>query len=204
MKEVKKPVSTCYGITNKCDDGQYILFADYDNIFFGTLLKELDKVFIRFKKYLTAFAILESSPSVVTKGGTLGSYHVVSFVKLPYQKMREILSYMTVDDAFYRLPANTPYRSNTLRVSPKFTWEDRFDKDSLEKVGSQYVLKEAPKFVTFYPQDSAHIPDFRVSEGHLKAYKHLISDFKLPLVSLKWKLDGLTQVEFKQYDSLGK
>lgn len=203
-KEFKKPISTCYGITNKCEDGQYVLFADYDKIYFGTLLKELDKIFSKFKNKLTPFAILESSPSVITKNGALGSYHVVSFTKMPYQKMREILSYMTVDDDFYKLPANTPYRANTLRISPKFAWEEQHDAETGEGVGKQRVFKGAPRFITFYPQESGHIPELRVSEAHLKTYKHLVEDFKFPLISFRWKMDGLTKVEFKQYDSLGR
>ena len=203
-KSFKKPVSTCYGITNKCEDGQYILFADYDKVYFGTLLKELDNIFNKFKRYLTPFAILESSESVLTKNGTLGSYHVVSFVKLPYQKMRELLSYMTVDDDFYKLPKNTPYRANTLRVSPKFAWETQYDAKTDEAVGNKQILKDAPRFITWYPQESAHIPLMEVSEAHLKTYKHLIEDFKFPLIYCRWIMDGSSKVEFKQYDSLGR
>jgi len=59
-KEFKKPVSESYGITNKCADGEYILFADYDKIYLSTLLKELDNVFKKHKKYLTQLRTSET------------------------------------------------------------------------------------------------------------------------------------------------
>jgi len=201
-KEFKKPVSTCYGITNRCGDGEYILFADYDKIYFSTLLKELDNVFKRSKKYLTQFAIFESTESILTKNGTLGSYHVVSFAKLPYQQMREILSYMTVDDDFFNLPKTVPYRANTLRISPKFEWEEQHDKKTGEGIGNQHVLKDAPKFVCWYPE-TYHVPDVKVSEGHLKTYQHLIKNFRFPFIFTKYDMDRSTKIELKQYDSLG-
>jgi len=202
-KEVKKPVSSAYGVTNKCEDGEYILFADYDKIYLHTLLKELENVFKKHKKYLTQFAIFESSKSILTKNGTLGSYHVISFAKLPYQKMREILSYMSVDDAFYKLPANTPYRANTLRISPKFEWEVQEDLITGDPVGNQEVLKDAPRFITWFP-DALNIPVVKVSGGHLKTYKHFIDSFKFNLAFAKWDLDPSTNIELKQYDSLGR
>jgi len=202
FKVFKKPISTCYGITNKCEDGKYILFADYDKIYFSTLLKELDNVFKRNKKYLTQFAIFESTESILTKNGTFGSYHVVSFAKLPYQKMREILSFMTVDDDFFKLPKTVPYRANTLRISPKFDWEEQQDGKTGEPVGNQKVLKDAPKFVCWFP-DINNIPEVKVSEGHLKTYKHLIKNFCYPFIFNEYKMDCSTKIELKQYDSLG-
>ena len=200
-KEFKKPVSESYGITNKCADGEYILFADYDKIYLSTLLKELDNVFKKYKKYLTQFAILESTESILTEGGTMGSYHVISFAKLPYQKMREILSYLSVDDAFYKLPANTPYRANTLRISPKFEWVEQHDKETGDHVGNEKVLKDAPKFVCWFP-DEYNIPEVKVSEGHLKTYKHLIKNFRYPSIFTKYDMDQSTKIELKKYGSL--
>jgi len=148
-KEVKYPNSTCYGISNRTDDGYYVLFADYDKIYLHVLLKELKNIWDKHKDYLSNFAILESTPSILTKNGTLGSYHAVSFAKLPYQKMQEILSYMSVDTDFFKLPKATAYRTNTLRISPKFKWEKEFDSETGDHVGNSIVLKEEPKFITW-------------------------------------------------------
>lgn len=199
--EIKKPVSNCCGITNRCEDGQYILFADYDKVYFATLLKELDSIFKRFSKHLTQFAILESSPSILTQNGTLGSYHVISFGKMPYQKMREVLSYMTVDDAFFKLPANTPYRTNTLRISPKFTWVEQFDKETDEGLGNQKILKDEPRFLTWFP-DVENVPEVEVSEGHIRTYEHMLNSFRFPERFTLYKLDHGVKIELKQYDSL--
>ncbi len=200
INEIKKPVSSCYGITNKCSDGEYVLFADYDKVYFHVLLEELTNIFEKHKDKLTPFLILESSESISTKNGTLGSYHVISFGKLPYHEMREILSGMSVDDAFYNLPKNTPYRANTLRISPKFEWKERFDQNDVP-VGVQHVLTDAPKFLCWHP-DVVHIPGVKVSEAHLKAYKLMIDKLQIPLAFVKWNFDGQKDFELKQYDSL--
>jgi len=197
-REFKKPVSTAYGLTNKCADGEYILFADYDKVYLHVLLKELDNIFKKHKKYLTNFAIFESTKSISTKNGTLGSYHVVSFAKLPYQKMREILSYLSIDDDFYKLPQNTPYRANTLRISPKYEYQGFSDADT--KDGT--IIKDAPKFVCWFPEGN-NIPKVKVSGGHLKTYEHLINNFDMPDNFLDYDLDLSAKIELKQYDSLG-
>ena len=198
-REFKKPVSTAYGLTNKCADGEYILFADYDKVYLHVLLKELDNIFKKHKDNLTQFAILESSKSILTKNGTLGSFHVVSFAKLPYQRMREILSFMSVDDNFYKLPQNTPYRANTLRISPKYEYKGFSNSET--KDGT--IIKDAPKFVCWFP-DGNNIPIVKVSAGHLKSYDYLIDNFSIPEELLDCDLDYSSKIELKQYDSLGR
>ena len=185
------PVSTCYGVTNKCHDNEYVLFADYDGIYFHTLLEELRSIHAKHKKYLTNFAIFESTESILTSNGTLGSYHVVSFAKLPYHKMREILQFMSVDDDFYALPKKTAYRSNTLRISPKFKWDHGAEGE---------MLKEAPKFVTWFPEER-YVCEQMVSLGHLKAYSKFVEGFNYLEVVKSWVFDVDAHVELKKYCS---
>ena len=198
-KTINNPVSSCYGVTNKCHDSEYVLFADYDGIYLHTLFEELSNIHEKFKDFLTNFAIFESSESIMTGQGTLGSYHVISFAKLPYHKMREILSYMSVDDDFFKLPKRTAYRSNTLRISPKYEWVMNYDKDDHE-VGKQRVLKDEPKFVCWFPEVK-HKPIGLVSLAHLKAYQKFIENFTYLDKVYHWKFDKKSFVELKKYHS---
>lgn len=190
MKKHEKPKSFCYGLTNRCDDGAYILFADYDKIYLEVLLKELANVYKRFKPILTRFAIFESSPRVMTKKGALGSFHVVSFGKIPYAKMREVLSYMTVDDDFYRLPKSTAYRTNTLRVSPKFDYKK-----------PDVVLKDAPRFLAWFPLEQG-VSGVEVSNAHLSGYSLYVEDFD-PEGLKNYVKDDCFKIELKKYFSRG-
>lgn len=194
MKENKKPVSTCFGITNKTSDGQYVLFADYDDVNFSVVIKDLDNLIKRFPNEFCNFIILESSESKFTSLGTFGSYHVINFIKRPYQKMREYLSYLAVDDDFFKLPTKTSYRCNTLRVSPKFDFE------------TQNIIKDKPRFICLYPSDELISPkkDSLISSAHLKFYQKSCPHnlFKLFNVHYKKIEDNLSKIQLKKYNSL--
>lgn len=189
IKEIKAK-SLCYGITNKTNDGLYCLFGDYDKVYFHVLLKELDDLIKKYPDKLTNFAIFETRESVLTKKGAFGSYHVVNFAKHSYFNMREILAHLSVDPDFYNLPANTPYRANTLRVSPKFSVD-----------AENVILTPAPKFICFYPTEKKIEPKKKmVSSGILRAYELLLN---MPKFKLSWlrKEDDLTGVQIKKYYS---
>lgn len=187
----KKPVSSCYGLTNKTKDGQFVLFADYDNILFDVLIRELDDLIKAFPNQFCNFLILESSTPKLVKQGILGCYHVVNFAKFPYQLMREKLARLSVDEDFYKLPQKTSYRTNTLRISPKF------------KFGSEKILKDAPKFLCYYPMLDKLEPKNpkSVSTAHRSTYESLL---RVPAFKFNWnkKEDGFKTIQIKKYDSL--
>jgi len=189
---MKTPKSLCYGITNKTSDGQYVLFADYDSVYFSVVLKELDDLIKANPDVFTNFAIFESSESILTKEGALGSYHVVNFSKMPYHEMRECLSRLSVDDDFYRLPEKTAYRCNTLRISPKFKYS---------KNNANVVLKDSPRFICFYPTEKNIQPiKNKVSSAHKLVYELVCNMPLLPVLTNKE--DGLKGIDIKKYYSL--
>jgi len=195
MKTILKPKSVCYGLTNKTVDGLFVLFADYDKSYLHILISDLNNLIKRFPNDFTNFAVFESTESQCTKNGTIGSYHVINFSKFPYQIMRERLGYLSVDDKFFELPAKTPYKANTLRVSPKFKWykEGHFLNEE--------VLKEAPKFSFFYPSVEKLTPKKnKVSTAHLNAYQVLCG---MPKFRFSWakQEDKETFVQLKKYES---
>lgn len=189
-KDLPKPQSTCYGITNLCKDGSRVFFADYDRIDFGRLCRELDSLIKRFPKLFSNFLILESSPSFILDGNTIGSYHVICPVKLSYQKLCEILSFTSIDPLFYRMLTATSFRSNTLRISPKFD----------VKTGEN--LKEAPRFICFYPTTEKLNPKGAISSAHLRAYEKLLN---VPQYKMIWNQEDQEDwVELNKYDTGGK
>ena len=112
--------------------------------------------------------------------------------------MRERLSYLSVDDDFFSLPPKTPYKANTLRVSPKFKYQE--EGSALEDV----VLKPAPKFFGFFPRLTKLTPKkYLVSSAHLNAYQVMLGMPKF-VFDYKNKLDKESFVQIKKYGSASK
>ena len=183
--KVEKPKTTCYGITNKCKDGSYVLFIDFDNITEETFYKNLSALQERFKGKLTNFLVLKSSKSRLINGVSVGSFHAISFRKISFQECAEILSFSCCDPMFYKALFSTTWRANTLRISPKF------------KYGGDKVVKEAPEFYKFFPVAPVKYSG-EVSSGHLNYY---LKNFVYALPPFKVKADGLKIVEFDKYNS---
>ena len=116
--------------------------------------------------------------------------------------MREILSYMTIDDDFFRLPKNTAYRTNTLRVSPKYAWVREEDSKTGEHVGNSARLKDAPKFITWFPEVQTKT-DLEMSNAHIKAYQKYIDNFYIYPYFANVKKDKSSTIEVKKYNSFG-
>jgi hypothetical protein len=204
-KSFEKPKTTCTGILNRCEDGSFILFIDYDKTYFHILVKELENLKKRFPDKLTSFAIFETTNSIETKNGILGNYHVVSFAKVSFEDVNDMLRWTTADEDFKKLPLNTPYKAWTLRVSPKFDWEKQYCSQTGEYLGKCDVIKDAPTFIGWSQLEDTFSGE--ISQAHLKFYKYHISkkrDTKLYDDVLEyWKNDGSSRIELKQYDSLG-
>lgn len=189
MDELKKPKSFCYGITNLCKDGSRVFFADYDKIEFSRLIQELNNLIESFPKVFTNFIILESHESYLQDGKTVGSYHIISPIKLPYQKLVKILEKTSVDPLFSKMLVATTWKSNNLRISPKFD------------ISTGNAIKEAPRFICFYPTVKKLDPKGKISTGHLWAYKYI---FDIPS-QFTWhaKEDHSKWIEINKYETGG-
>lgn len=192
MNNQIKPKSCNFGITNKTKDGMYVLFADFDDVYVDVLLDDLRNLLKRFPNEFTNFAIFNSSPPVITQNGVKGCFHAVSFSKFAYQDLRERLKYLSVDEGFFRLPAHLPYRSNTLRISPKYKYRVSM------KVKAK-ILKDAPRFNSWFPEKPLKVK-LGVSTAHLKAFE-LNCGLKPLGDNWKEKQDGLDKVYIRKYFS---
>jgi len=95
------------GYTNRCKDGQYVTFLDYDREFLKDVVANKD--FLE-KKFGIFFDFL-----IQTKKG----FHLISLDKISYNILREILQDSHCDPLFARVPFETALRSSTLRISKK-------------------------------------------------------------------------------------
>lgn len=104
----KKRTETVKGITNRCEDGKYILFLDYDNIPYEWLKDELKAIQIEFS--IKELFVMKSSKD---------SYHIISFEKMTRETYEQILHRSSCDKGYKTIPFIWGKKLNTLRISEK-------------------------------------------------------------------------------------
>jgi hypothetical protein len=184
------PTAYAYGITNRCEDGQLVFFADYDKVKTDLIFGELDFLLKKYSGQFTNFLLLSSSPNVRVGGEVLASYHVISFAKMPFQRLCDVLENTSVDRQFYK--ALVWRKSNTLRVSPKF---NSFD---------DAVLKVRPCFAGWYPRDDLALGEgVEVSSAHYKMYSYFFE--QVGCNDFKWlvRRDCSDVIERGKYETTG-
>jgi hypothetical protein len=95
-----------YGYTNRCDDGKFIIFLDYDDLPIEWIKKELISLQETFE-YLGDFYLLKSSEC---------GNHAVCFSKINMTQLMMILYNSSVDIGFIRIPFQLGKRLLTLRL----------------------------------------------------------------------------------------
>lgn len=96
------------GYTNRCKDGKYIIFLDYDNVELEWIENELKRLQIDFR--LGDFYIFRSSEE---------SYHAVCFDKISYSCYINILRNATVCQDYINVPMRWGRKIWTLRLTDK-------------------------------------------------------------------------------------
>lgn len=104
-KKLQEPIA---GITNRTQDGYYILFLDYDEIPYDWLLGELED--IQNEYLLSDLFVFES---------TKDHFHVICFDKLTREEYQEILFRSSCDPQYKKIPFTWGRRVATLRVTEK-------------------------------------------------------------------------------------
>lgn len=103
----KEKSNPAYGITNRCKDGKYILFLDYDNIPLDWIIDEL--------KYIQIYYKLSSIYIFSTDHG----FHAICFDKLPLYKVVDIMRSTSIDPNYANIPLKFGRKLWTLRLSKK-------------------------------------------------------------------------------------
>lgn len=122
------------GYTNRCMDGKYVVFLDYDDFQFEWIQYEIEALQTLF--HLGDFYIFESSPN---------SYHAVCFDKVSVHEYISILRNSSVDTNYINVPLHFGKKVWTLRLTDK------------DKQPIKYIKRFTAYRDTWRDQSSAHI-----------------------------------------------
>lgn len=95
------------GITNKCEDGRYVLFMDYDRVELNWVMEEL------------LFLIEEYTLGDVHLFKTNKGIHAICTDKFSLRELVSILRDSSTDDAYTEIPLRTARKAWTLRLTEK-------------------------------------------------------------------------------------
>lgn len=186
LSKTWKPKIKAYGVTNRCDDGKFVLFLEYDNIYKELMYKNLRTVLSEYQRDLDNFYIAATEPEQHLEGGqTKGSYHVVNFVKNKKETIQDMVGLCDVDPFFREIPIKTAHKTQVLRISEKF-W----------RVNGQ-IMKQAPFFIEIYPR-YIHCPGKKCSDPHFKLFS---KTWGFPRGLLPHNFDKLKKVEMHKYST---
>ena len=99
---------TVHGTTNRCVDGTYVMYLDYDKLNITDIVPEIEIIIEKFK--LSSVYIFQSSHL---------SYHVICLDKITAREFSDILNQSSCDENFKRIPTNYCLRKWVLRFSVK-------------------------------------------------------------------------------------
>ena len=187
MSKTFKPKVECFGITNRCQDGKFVLFLDYDKIYKEIVYKNLDNLLKKYPKNFGNFYIATTEPEEKLTGGQIkGSYHVINFSKHYKYQIEDYLNLCDVDPYFKEIPLKTAHKCHVLPFSKKY-W----------KIDGQ-TQKQQPKFLEIHPGNRVISPK-ESSYAHYKFFKaHWgITD----LANAKHQFDSLYKIELHKYST---
>jgi len=155
-----------YGYTNRCDDGKFIVFLDYDDIPLSWIKKEI--VYMQEDFNLGTFYILQSSEN---------SFHCVCFSKVKREELINILRNSSVDDNYYLIPNTIGRKLLTLRLTNKRGMKPIF----LEKIERKSNILESYEHKKFFHRWFNIIDDGDVNRNNDLKHKSIIqfSNYKV-------------------------
>lgn len=185
IAKLMNPELFCYGITNRTEDMQYIFFADYDDIYYDLLIKNLKNLLKKFPDKFTNFFIIQSGEEQEINGSIVGSYHAINFAKTTKEEIQKYLKLCDVDNDFIDIATKTEHKTQVLRISPKFY------------KSSGLIFKPAPKFKAMFPEKIINNKT-KNSNAHYYVYHTLIADF--PKITT-YDFDDYGMCEFHHYQT---
>jgi hypothetical protein len=130
---IRHPDTITNGITNRCDDKlHYVLFFDFDNIYYDTVREQL--LALQMQEKMSNIIILTTGEKIDDYGKTVGSYHAYELTHRLYHELPEILKYTSVDRNTLRAQRLFSGKGWVLRTEPKIL------------ISSGKMLKDKPKF----------------------------------------------------------
>mgnify|MGYP001612977110 CR=1 FL=1 len=140
------------GLSNATEDGQYVLFIDYDNVSKEIVMEDTERLIREYN--LPSFYLFTTKEK-----NNIGNYHLINLMKLNYEEIIEILSKCRCDNNYKSMNLRNVYKSWVLRISIK-------DKRSNPK-----FLKAIPSIFEGTEISKAHL-DFLNKIYKLPKYKY--------------------------------
>ena len=188
LSKTFKPKIECFGVTNRCSDGKFVLFLDYDKTYKDIVINDLNVLLKRFPNTFSNFYIATTEPETKQKNGkTKGSYHVVNFAKIFKYQVNEAIKYCNVDPFFATIPDKTAHKCHVLRTSEKF-W----------KIDNK-IIKEKPTFLEKHPKKAIN-PRIELSNPHYKFFQRHW-EIQEPFYKQPMKFDNLKSIEIHKYST---
>lgn len=186
ISKTMKPDIYAYGITNRCQDGLFVFFAEYDKIYKSLMYKDLNLLIEKFSDQFTNFYIAGTEPETKLLNGKIkGSYHVVCFKKFYKNEIDEFLKLCNVDSDYLKIPKKTAHKTHVLRISEKI-WKE-----------NNNVQKEKPFFLEIYPKKQLN-PNQTISAPHYRYFKTKWG-FSDPF---EWQTDNNKIIELHKYATI--
>ena len=150
IKLVKLPTLATVGVTNRTEDGYFVVFLDYDEVERKVVEEDID--FLQKNYDLGSCLLLESSVDYTKETTDVGNYHVIFFTKHKFPEVREIINLTRCDEHFKR---GWMYQGRcwVLRIADKINGKKEVvkPKPKLLKVEEASTNKEASSaFITFF------------------------------------------------------
>lgn len=127
------------GMTNRCEDGKYVIFLDYDDMTYTEVVDEAHRLIEDF--HLGDFYIFSLDRP--------DSYHAICCTKLTVQKCQDVINASSADQAFKQAPRFFKRNRWILRIgkkgkrdAPNFEIRIHGYKDQPEAIGHLLFLKD--------------------------------------------------------------
>lgn len=188
LSKTYKPKIETVGVSNRCYDGSYVLFADYDQIYKDLVYKNLNNLMRKYPLKFDNFFIATTEPETILKRGKIkGSYHAVCFTKFKKDEIKLFLEDMDVDPHFASIPFKTAHKCHVLRLDKKY-WQH----DGTEQ-------KEEPKFCEIYPREIMFSTKEN-SHAHYKLFSRFWNFYDPYFAFRKWDFPS-KMIELHEYST---
>ncbi len=188
LSKTFKPKIKAYGVTNRCEDGKFVLFLEYDKVYKSLVYKNLKNLIKTFPDKFNNFYIARTEPEEHLEDGNIkGSYHVVNFNKHYKYQIERMIRLCDVDPFFKKIPQKTTHKCHVLRFSEKY-W----------KIDGR-VAKQKPEFIETYPFKEMIKSQGQASYAHYWLFRkewNIIDPFYT-----YHKFDGLKALELHRYST---
>ena len=184
LRLVRHPDTITNGITNRCEDMlHYVMFADFDNIYYETVRTQL--LALQKQERMSDIIILKTSEETDEYGDVVGSYHAYELTKRKLSEIPQLLMQICIDPNSIRAPRLFSGKAWVLRTEPKV------------RMSNGEIIKGKPELKAILP--STYMQKSEQSFAH---YMYLRNQFGIPYLIEKW--DKSMKIQKIQYTTTSK